>query len=168
MRTGPYTAVRRVELAQVSQAEDAERASDPVLVHWLAHLLHASFRARLATTPLHFAITSPLSGCEKDLHLQAVEHARHTEKGRGTHPRRISKSWNYSDLLSPSPGAGPPLASRFACCSCMAFSTSSRRLARSSARFSRRSSRIFSEPISSMNAFSPPSPLRKPVRTIRR
>src|SRR5215472_6635123 len=25
MRTGPYTAVRRVELAQVSQAEDAER-----------------------------------------------------------------------------------------------------------------------------------------------
>ena len=31
----------------------------PVLVHRLAPLLHASFRPRLATTPLHFAITSP-------------------------------------------------------------------------------------------------------------
>jgi len=40
-------------------------------------LLHASFRPRLAATPLRFAIlTSPLSGCEEDLHLQAVEHAR--------------------------------------------------------------------------------------------
>src|SRR5260370_31920730 len=59
-------------------------ASDPVLVHWLAFLLHASFRPRLAATPLRFAITSPLSGCEEDLHLQAVEHARRTnEKGGG-------------------------------------------------------------------------------------
>ncbi len=31
-------------------------ASDPVLVHWLAFLLHASFRPRLAATPLRFAI----------------------------------------------------------------------------------------------------------------
>jgi hypothetical protein len=30
-------------------------------------------------TPLRFAITSPPSGCEEDLHLQAVEHARHTK-----------------------------------------------------------------------------------------
>ena len=52
----------------------------PVLVHRLALLLHASFRPRLATTPLRFAITSPPSGCEKDFHLQAVEHARHTKK----------------------------------------------------------------------------------------
>jgi hypothetical protein len=29
---------------------------------------------------LRFAITSPLSGCEEDLHLQAVEHARRTKK----------------------------------------------------------------------------------------
>jgi hypothetical protein len=42
-------------------------------------LLHASFRPRLAATPLRFAITSPLSGCEEDLHLQAVEHARRTK-----------------------------------------------------------------------------------------
>src|ERR1035437_9283070 len=38
------------------------------LVHRLAPLLHASFRPRLATTPLRFAITSPPSGCEGDLH----------------------------------------------------------------------------------------------------
>ncbi len=55
-------------------------ASDPVFVHRLVRLLHASFRPRLATTPLRFAITSPPSGCEKDLHLRAVEHARHTKK----------------------------------------------------------------------------------------
>ena len=30
--------------------------------------------------PLRFAITSPPSGCEKDFHLRAVEHARHTKK----------------------------------------------------------------------------------------
>jgi len=47
---------------------------------WLAPLLHASFIARLATTPLLFVITSPQSGCEKDLHRQAVDHARHTQK----------------------------------------------------------------------------------------
>jgi hypothetical protein len=32
---------------------------------------------------LRFAITSPLSGCEEDLHLQAVDPARRTkEKGQ--------------------------------------------------------------------------------------
>ena len=43
-------------------------------------MLHASFRRRLATTPLRFANTSPPSGCVGDLHPQAVEHARHTTK----------------------------------------------------------------------------------------
>jgi len=33
-----------------------------------------------AARPLRFAITSPPSGCEKDFHLRAVEHARHTMK----------------------------------------------------------------------------------------
>src|SRR5438270_10559980 len=65
-------------------ARPAPYASDPVLVHRLARLLHASFRPRLATTPLRFAITSPPSGCEKDFHLRAVEHARHT-RGRDDH-----------------------------------------------------------------------------------
>src|SRR5258705_6770687 len=35
---------------------------------------------RLTATPLRFAITSPLSGCEEDFHLQAVEHARRTKR----------------------------------------------------------------------------------------
>jgi hypothetical protein len=56
------------------------RPRHPVLVHRLAPLLHASFRPRLATTPLRFAITSPPSGCEEDFHLQAVDHARHTQE----------------------------------------------------------------------------------------
>src|SRR5215470_1038754 len=61
-------------------------ASNLVLVHRLVRLLHASFRPRLATTPLRFAITSPPSGCEKDFHLRAVEHARHTRHRGGGHP----------------------------------------------------------------------------------
>jgi hypothetical protein len=54
-------------------------ASNPVLVHRLVLLLRASFRPRLAATPLRFAIASPPSGCEEDLHLQA-EHPLHTIK----------------------------------------------------------------------------------------
>src|SRR5664280_2723380 len=56
------------------------RPHHPVLVHRLAPLLHASFRPRLTTTPLRFAIPSPPSGWEEDFHLPAVEHARHTKK----------------------------------------------------------------------------------------
>jgi hypothetical protein len=41
-------------------------------------LLHASFRPRLATTPLRFANPSPPSGWIKDFHLQTTDHARHT------------------------------------------------------------------------------------------
>src|SRR5664279_5213602 len=62
------------------------RPHHPVLVHRLAPLLHASFRPRLTTTPLRFAIPSPPSGWEEDFHLPAVEHARHTKKGRRTNP----------------------------------------------------------------------------------
>src|SRR6516165_5400332 len=58
----------------------APQASNPVLVHRLACLLYASFRPRLATRPLRFAITSRPSRCEEDLHLQAIDHARHTQK----------------------------------------------------------------------------------------
>src|SRR5208282_3230208 len=53
-------------------------ASYPVLVHRHTSLLHASFRPRLATTPLRFANPSPPSGWIRDLHPQTVEHARHT------------------------------------------------------------------------------------------
>jgi len=54
--------------------------SYPVSVRQDAALLHASFRPPLARTPLRFASTSPPSGCAEDLHLQAVEHARHTSR----------------------------------------------------------------------------------------
>ena len=61
-------------------ARPATYASNPVLVHRLVRLLHASFRPHLTMTPLRFAMTSPPSGCQKDFHLRAVEHARHTTK----------------------------------------------------------------------------------------
>src|SRR5208283_2831849 len=54
----------------------------PVLVHRAAALFHASFRPRLAATPLRFANPSPPSGWIEDFHLQAVDHARHTTKIR--------------------------------------------------------------------------------------
>ena len=60
----------------------------PVLVHRAAALLHASFRPRLAATPLRFANPSPPSGWVEDSHLQAVDHARHTKKGPGPWPDR--------------------------------------------------------------------------------
>lgn len=61
-------------------ARPAPYASYPVLVHRLVRLLHASFRPRLATAPLRFAMTSPPSGCQGDFHPRVVEHARHTKK----------------------------------------------------------------------------------------
>jgi hypothetical protein len=70
-------------------------ASYPISVRQVAALLHASFRPRLAATPLRFARTSPPSGCAGDLHPQAVEHARHTTK-----PLR-GRSLKRSPLPSP-------------------------------------------------------------------
>src|SRR5258708_6342798 len=58
-------------------------ASYPVLVHRLAPFLPPSFRPRLAASvvsPLRFAMTSPPSGCQRDFHPRAVEHARHTNQ----------------------------------------------------------------------------------------
>jgi hypothetical protein len=63
-------------------ARPAPYASDPVFVHRLAPLLRASSRPRFTAAPLRFAITSRPSRCEEDLHLQAGEHARHTQKRR--------------------------------------------------------------------------------------
>jgi hypothetical protein len=78
-----------VGFATIGQLARTPPASYPVLVHRLAYLLRASFRPRLAAgvvSPLHFAITSPPSRCEEDLHLPAVDHARHTKK-RGSQDR---------------------------------------------------------------------------------
>jgi len=47
-------------------------ASDPVFVHRLVRLLHASVRRSLAVTSLRFAITSPPSGYEGDFHPRVV------------------------------------------------------------------------------------------------
>ena len=66
--------------AVICQLTRHRRPRHPVFVHRLAPLLHASFRPRLTTTPLRFAMTSPPSGCQRDFHPQAVEHARHTKK----------------------------------------------------------------------------------------
>ncbi len=68
--------------AAIGQLARTLPAAYPVLVHRLASLLHASFRPHLAVRPLRFAITSPPSGCEEDLHLVAVEHAWHTNEKR--------------------------------------------------------------------------------------
>src|SRR5438477_8067689 len=54
------------------------QASYPILVHRRTPLLHASFRPRLATTPLRFANPSPPSGWIRDLHPKTVKHARLT------------------------------------------------------------------------------------------
>src|SRR6202030_4437426 len=70
--------------AAICQLARTLPASHPVFVHRLASLLHASFRPHLAVRPLRFAITSPPSGCEEDLHLPAVGHARHTNRHRGS------------------------------------------------------------------------------------
>ena len=61
-------------------ARPARTASYPVSVRQVAALLGASFRPRLAATPLRFTSTSPPSGCAGDFHPQAAKHARHTTK----------------------------------------------------------------------------------------
>src|SRR5215813_7001174 len=80
-----------VGFAAICQLTRTPPASYPVLVHRLACLLHASFRPRLATRPLRFAITSRPSRCEEDFHLQAIDHARHTQKD-GRHRGRPFQS----------------------------------------------------------------------------
>jgi len=62
------------------------RPPHPVLVHRLAPLIHASFRPRLATTPLRFSSPSPPPGRTGDFHPQAVEHVRHTTERAGRKP----------------------------------------------------------------------------------
>src|ERR671928_2203206 len=73
-------------------ARPAGSASYPVLVHQAAALLRASFRPRLTATPLRFANPSPPSGWVEDSHLQAVDHARHTNKIARPQGRAISAS----------------------------------------------------------------------------
>ena len=80
-------------------ARPAPYASDPVFAHWLVRLIHASFRPHLTMTPLRFAMTSLPSGCEKDSHLQAVEHARRTKQN----PRRQAPAGILSQSKTTNP-----------------------------------------------------------------
>jgi hypothetical protein len=66
--------------AVLCQFAPHRRPPHPVLVHRLAPLIHASFRPRLATTPLRFSSPSPPPGWAGDFHPLAVEHVRHTKK----------------------------------------------------------------------------------------
>ena len=61
-----------------SSARPAWAASYPVSVRQVAALLHASFRPRLAATPLRFANPSPPSGWVEDFHFLAAGPAQHT------------------------------------------------------------------------------------------
>jgi hypothetical protein len=45
-------------------------------------------------------ITSPPSGCEEDFHLQAIEHARHTEKARDRFRSRAANQPDYLPALA--------------------------------------------------------------------
>ena len=92
----PPAPLMDMDFAVICQLVRHRRPHHPVLVHRPASLLHASFRPRLTTTPLRFAITSPPSGCEKDFHLQAVEHARRTQKRRG--PGGTAPEFFYPEL----------------------------------------------------------------------
>ena len=85
----PPRPLMAVDFAITCSLVRSGRPRYPVLVHRAAALLHASFRPRLATTPLRFANPSPPSGWVKDFHLQAVDHARHTRKG----PRTAGPGW---------------------------------------------------------------------------
>src|SRR6267378_7554546 len=83
------------DFAAIGQLVRTLPASYPVLVHRLATLLHASFRPRLAASvisPLRFAMTSPPSGCQRDFHPRAVEHARHTKRRLGMPSLRAHES----------------------------------------------------------------------------
>src|SRR3954471_8838667 len=90
-----------------SSARPTWAASYPVSVRKVADSLHASFRPRLAATPLRFARTSPPSGCAGDLHPQAVEHARHTTRP-STHGHRAGAAPPSDSCVSRWRPAGPP------------------------------------------------------------
>src|SRR5947199_157946 len=77
----PPRSLMTVDFAITCSLVRPGRPRYPVLVHRAAALLRASFRLRLATTPLRFANPSPPSGWIEDFHLQAVVHARHTTNG---------------------------------------------------------------------------------------
>jgi len=79
----PPVCLVELGFAVTCQLAPHRRPHHPVLVHRLAPLIHASFRPRLATTPLRFSSPSPPPGWAGDFHPQAVEHVRHTQEAAG-------------------------------------------------------------------------------------
>ncbi len=94
--------------AVLCQLAPHRRPHHPVLVHRLAPLIHASFRPRLATTPLRFSSPSPPPDWAGDFHPQAVEHVRHTKHKarRSPCPHSQHKRQFNLDLLAPTAKAG--------------------------------------------------------------
>src|SRR6266542_808652 len=76
----PPVCLVEVGFAVLCQLAPHRRPHHPVLVHRLAPLIHASFRPRLATTPLRFSSPSPPPGWAGDFHPLAVDHVRHTNE----------------------------------------------------------------------------------------
>src|SRR6058998_2243228 len=64
----PPVCLVEVGFAVICQLAPHRRPHHPVLVHRLAPLIHASFRPRLATTPLRFSSPSPPPGWAEDFH----------------------------------------------------------------------------------------------------
>ena len=89
----PPRPLMAVDFAIIGSLVRPGRPHYPVLVHRAATLLHAFFRPHLAMTPLRFANPSPPSGWIKDLHLQAVDHARHTRKAPPARSWRGGSCW---------------------------------------------------------------------------
>jgi len=95
----PPRSLMTVDFAITCSLVRPGRPRYPVLVHRAAALLRASFRLRLATTPLRFANPSPPSGWIEDFHLQAVVHARHTK--RRADPKVRPRCSNPGDWYRP-------------------------------------------------------------------
>ena len=104
----PPRSLMTVDFALACSLVRPGRPRYPVFVHRAAALLHASFRPRLATTPLRFANPSPPSGWIEDFHLQAVDHARHTSKRPPASPAAFSfPCRSVYSLVIPSPPPAP-------------------------------------------------------------
>ena len=74
----PPRSLMTMDFAIISSLVRPGRPRYSVFVHRAAALLHASLRPHLTMAPLRFANPSPPSGWIEDSHLQAVDHARHT------------------------------------------------------------------------------------------
>src|SRR5947199_5512240 len=102
----PPRSLMTVDFAITCSLVRPGRPRYPVLVHRAAALLRASFRLRLATTPLRFANPSPPSGWIEDFHLQAVVHARHTRNAPTVAGARLPTGVNRASYPVSHPDGG--------------------------------------------------------------